>query len=265
MSQHTAANTLACLDRGHGPVVLLVHGFPLDHRMWEHQIDALAANHRVLAPDLCGFGDSNLPDGKVSMDCYAKALDALLTAKGVKEPVHLAGFSMGGYVALAFLRLFASRVGSLMLIDTKAAGDSEEAAQGRAKLAQKVLAEGSSVAAEAMVPKMFSDATLKDHDQATLVSQVRQMMEEQDPAAVAAALDAMAHRPDSTPCLAKIRIPTLVIVGEHDVITPPAEMKKVAGEIAGSKVVTIKGAGHLTTMEQPVAVNKAMKDFLGGK
>lgn len=260
MTSHSPASTLACVDRGQGPVVVLVHGFPLDHRMWQPQIDALAATHRVLAPDLCGFGESALPQGKVTMDCYAKAIDALLTAKGVKEPVQLAGFSMGGYVAFAFLRLFASRVGSLMLVDTKAGADSAEAAEGRAKLAQKVLASGSSVAAEAMVPKLFCDATLKENTK--LVSQVRQMMVDQDAASIAAALDAMAHRPDSTPGLALIRVPTLLVVGEHDVITPPAEMKKVAGGIAESNVVTIKNAGHLTTLEQPDAVNHALKKFL---
>lgn len=260
MSQHTSSSQLTCVDRGHGPVVVLVHGFPLDHRMWEAQIDALATTHRVIAPDLCGFGDSALPAGKTTMDCYAKAIDALLTAKGVKEPVQLAGFSMGGYVAFAFLRLYASRVGSLMLVDTKAAPDSAEAAQGRASLAQKVLTQGSAVAAEALVPKLLCEATMKGN--AKLVSRVRQMIEDQDPASIAAALDAMAHRPDSGPGLAVIRIPTLLIVGEHDVITPPAEMKKVASCIAESKLVEIKDAGHLTTMEQPAAVNKAIKAFL---
>lgn len=263
MSQHTSTHgSLSCLDRGHGSVVLLVHGFPLDHRMWGHQIDALASSHRVIAVDLCGFGDSALPQHKVTMDCYAKALDALLTAKGVDEPVHLAGFSMGGYVAFAFLRLFASRVESLMLVDTKAGADTAEAAQGRAVLAQKVLIEGSAVAADAMLPKLLSEETLKDQRQATLVSQVRQIMVDQDAASIAAALDAMAHRPDSTSGLANIRIPTLIVVGEQDLITPVAEMKKVAGEIAGSKVVVVKGAGHLTTMERPEAMNKAMKEFL---
>jgi len=249
---------LVCQDHGknNASVVVLVHGFPLDHRMWEPQIKALSAEHRVLAVDLAGFGGSPLPEGMMTMDRYAAGLVSLLTDKGINQPVHLAGFSMGGYVALAFMRQFPARAASLMLVDTKAAPDTPEAAQGRAKLAKQVLAEGAGVVADAMIPKLLSKQNQASKPE--LVKQVREIMMDQPPASIAAALDAMARRPDSTPGLSSIKIPTLIIVGSDDVITPPEEMRKVAAEIPMAKVVEIPGAGHLTTLEAPDVVNAAM-------
>lgn len=257
----TNADTLWTIDQGQGPVVVLVHGFPLDHRMWQRQIDALSKHHRVLAPDLPGFGRSDLPpDAKLEMDCYAQSLAELLDSKGIDEPVHLAGFSMGGYIALAFSRKYADRLASLMLIDTKAAPDTPEAAKGRDELAKKVMETGTQVAAEAMMPKLFSQVT--HGRQPEVEDRVNEIMLDQSPEAVATALGAMARRPDSTPGLAKLDIPVLLIVGQEDAITPPAEMKKVAGAIKDAKLVTIAGAGHMTTLEKPGDVDEAMLAFL---
>ena len=252
---------LWAIDQGQGPTVLLLHGFPLDHRMWQKQIDALGRQYRVLAPDLPGFGRSLLPpDAMLEMDDYAQAVAELLDAKAVDGPVHLAGFSMGGYIALAFARKFAGRLASLMLVDTKAAPDTPEAAQGRDALAKKVLETGSQVAAEAMIPKLFSPAT--HADQPEVVARVNEIMLDQSPEAVAAALGAMARRPDSTPGLAAIDIPALLIVGQEDAITPPAEMQKVANALKDASLVTIPGAGHMTTLEKPGDVDEAMLAFL---
>lgn len=254
------------IDQGHGPVVVLVHGFPLEHRMWQHQIDALSASYRVIAIDLPGFGASPLPahavdnDNTMDMDDYARSIAAALDSRKVSKRVHLVGFSMGGYISFAFARLFPDRLASLTLVDTKAAPDTADGAKGRLETARKVLAEGSDVVAEAMSCKLFARITCLERPH--LVEETKQLMASQSPQGVAAALGAMARRPDSTPDLASIRIPTLVLVGLEDAITPPFEMKKVADALPQSQYIKIADAGHLTTLEQPGEVNQALLSFL---
>ncbi|MCA9238103.1 MAG: alpha/beta fold hydrolase, partial [Planctomycetales bacterium] len=155
----------ALADEGSGPVVLLVHGFPLDRTMWNDQVAALAASHRVLAPDLRGFGDSAIgPDDAangVAMETYAADLIALLDAAGVQEPVVLAGFSMGGYVAWQFALRYPQRLRALIACDTRAVADSDEAAANRLEMAAAVLAAGDAGPAQLMIPKLLAPRTLE--------------------------------------------------------------------------------------------------------
>lgn len=253
---------LALHEAGTGRPVLLVHGFPLNHHMWDAQVAALSASHRVLAPDLRGFGQSDVTEGTVTMDQMADDLAALLDAQKITEPVVLCGLSMGGYVALAFWRKYAARLSGLILCDTRSAPDSPEAAAGRETTAQNVLASGPQPVVDVMRNKLYAPATLQDKPQ--LVAEVEAMMQTTAPAGIAAALRGMAVRPDSTPSLPQIAVPTLVLVGEHDAISPPAEMRGIAEAIPGAEFVEIAGAGHMAPMEDPAAVNQALLSFLGG-
>ncbi len=251
---------LAFVDRGRGPVLLLVHGFPLDHSMWAAQIEDLSQLCRVIAVDLRGFGQSGPCAGTLTTEQMADDLAALLDALAIARPITLAGLSMGGYVAMAFCREYAARLRALVLCDTRAGCDSPEAAQNRRETAQRILAEGPRVLLEGMIPKLFAPATLRDKPQ--LVTMVEQMILRADPPAMAAALLGMAERPDSTPLLSQIRCPVLVLVGEHDAISPPAEMRVMAEAIPAGQLVEIPEAGHLCPMEQPEAAGAVLKRFL---
>lgn len=242
------------------PPILFVHGFPLDSTMWQSQLDAFSLTHRVIAPDLRGFGKSTVTDGVVSMRQMADDLNALLDALEVKQPVVVCGLSMGGYVAFEFLRQYAPRVRALILCDTRSAADTPEAAANRHKTAAVALSHGASPVAEGMLLKLIAPASLKG--QPRVVEALNRMMVATDPRAMAAALRGMAARADSTPLLSLIRVPTLVIVGEHDAITPVAEMQQMAAEITNARFVKIPNAGHMAPMENPAAVNAAMGEFL---
>lgn len=256
---------LAYDDRGSGPTLLLVHGFPLDHAMWSAQLAALAPTHRVLAPDLPGFGRSGLPapvaaSGVLTMEQLADALARFLDALAVPGPVVLCGLSMGGYIAFPFARRYAHRLRGLVLCDTRAIADTAEGAAGRRLMADRVLREGPAPLVESMLPRLFAPATLQGRPD--LVAPIRQVMTATDPRTLAAASRGMAVRPDSTPALGDIACPTLVLVGEHDAISPPAEMRQIAAAIPGAQFVEIAGAGHLAPLEGPDAVNAALASFL---
>lgn len=240
------------------PALLLVHGFPLDSRMWAKQVEALSSSTQVIAPDLDGHGANPSGTARSSVDDIAESLAARLDDAGV-DAVHLAGFSMGGYVAFAFLRLFPGRVLSLSLVDTRANPDNDAGKQGRDALAARIRAEGAQVAAEAMLPRMFTEGV----DEA-VKSACEKWILEQPPASLAADLMAMRDRPDSTPMLGQISVPTLVIVGDQDPITPPADSEAMSAAIPGARLVPITGAAHLSPVEQPGLVNRALGEFLSG-
>lgn len=256
--------SLHVLDQGRGQPLLLVHGFPLDHTMWREQVSELSKTFRVIAPDLRGFGRSSPvagDDAIVTMAHFADDLAAILSEMSISEPVTLCGLSMGGYVAFQFAARHADKLGRLILCDTKAATDSKEAAENRRKLAAKVLSEGSQAAAEAMVSKLFSKRALES--QASYVEETRQVILRTQPRTIAAALRGMAAREDFTAKLETIDVPALVLCGAEDVITPPAEMRSIAAAIAGAEYCEIPAAGHMSPLEDPVAVNQAIRKFLG--
>lgn len=251
---------LNVVDRGQGPVVLLVHGYPLDHQMWRHQIEELSRDFRVIAPDLRGFGQSNVTPGLVTMQRYADDLVALLEALDARDRVTVCGLSMGGYIAFQFALRHRSRLEKLILCDTKAAADTPEAAKTRVDTAQKVLAEGPQAIVDGMLPKLFA---LESFDKlADVVKATRKVMLDTKPDGIAAALRGMAERPDVTGDLKSIDVPTLVLCGEHDVITPVAEMRAVAEKLPQAQFVLIPGAGHMAPLERPREVNDALRAFL---
>lgn len=261
MRQVSAAGaTFNVVDRGAGPAVLLVHGFPLDHSMWQAQLDALSMNNRLIVPDLRGFGRSTVTAGTVTMEQMADDLVALLDALGVQQPVCVCGLSMGGYIALAFWRKYRQRVRSLVLCDTRSAADAPEAAAARRTLADKATAAGMEQVAEAMLPKLIHPDTPKLRPQVTTA--VKQMILGTNPRGAAAALRGMAIRPDCADLLPTINVRTLVFAGEKDAISPPDEMRKIAAAIPSAKFVEIPEAGHMSPMENPERVNAELLTFL---
>lgn len=251
---------LNVVEQGSGRPLLLVHGFPLDHSMWNGQITELAKNFRVIAPDLRGFGQSEVTIGTVTMQQFADDLAGLLDALEVKEPVVFCGLSMGGYIGWQFVARHRKKLAALIIADSRAVADNEKAAAGRKEIADKVEKEGTKVVADAMLPKLFPAG---DVDRgADFVKATQAVMLAAPPSGVAAALRGMAARPDFTRELAKIDVPTLIICGEEDAIAPPAEMQEIAKAITGAKYVSITGAGHMAPLEKPAEVNAAIRAFL---
>lgn len=243
-------------NKGNIPL-LLIHGFPLDRTLWTEQTRGVAA--RVIAPDLRGFGESTLPSGAVTMDTYAEDLHALLDALNIKSVV-VAGLSMGGYITLAFYRKYPKSVRGLILANTKAGADSAEGKKGREDNATLAREKGAAAVGEKMMPKMFTPKTVTERT--AITASVNAMMARQSVDGVVAALMAMRDRPDSTPTLAQISVPTLIITGAEDNLIPPKESEAMRDGIRGAKLVVIPGAAHLSNVEQPDAFNRAVNDFL---
>jgi pimeloyl-ACP methyl ester carboxylesterase len=243
---------------GDGPALLLLHAFPLGLFMWEAQAEALAA-HRVIRFDARGFGGSDPGQGALTMEGIADDGALLLDHLGVAKAV-VGGCSMGGYAALAFVRRHPQRLAGLVLQDTRAGADTEEAKTGRATLAAKVLAEGASAAVSAFLPKLLGETTWRERK--ALVDALQARILATSPQAIAAALHGLAARPDSRPTLAEVRVPTLVLVGAEDVLTPPAESEAMAAAIPGARLEVVPRAGHLANLERPDAVNAALSAFL---
>ena len=249
------------VDQGAGMPVLLVHGFPFSQEMWHHQIDELAIDYRVIAPDLRGYGESGfVNEPPASMDLYADDLSALLKALEVTEPVVFCGLSMGGYVAWSFYRRHREQLRALILCDTRAAADSAEVKERRHKLARIVVEQGTGPVAEAMLPNLFSDESLRMKINA--VQEIKERILATDPEVIAAGSLAMAAREDSTGLLSTIDLPTMVLVGEHDKLTSVEEMLSVREQIPGAQYREISNAGHLPPLEHPSETNEAMKIFL---
>lgn len=249
---------LSYVDRGAGIPILFVHGFPLDGTLWQPQVDSLSDEYRVIVPDLRGFGGSTVSRA-MTMEQYADDLRVILDELRI-DGVVLAGLSMGGYVALAFCRLAPNRLRGLVLADTRPQADSDEARANRTATARQVMEDGAAALADSMLEKLLSPATFEN--QPDLVNTVRDTMARQSVSGIVAALYGMAERSDSRPMLGDISVPTLVVVGAHDVITPVAEAASMVETIPGSELVVIPDAGHLSNLEQPQVFNRAVREFL---
>lgn len=235
--------------------LLLLHAFPLDARMWEPQVRALERAVPVVAPHAPGFGGSP-PSGPVlTMDEVAdRAVDAALQA-GVERAV-VCGLSMGGYAAFRLWRRHRERVLGLVLANTRAVPDDQEGRERRRALAARVLAEGVGFLAESP-PPLLSPETPED-----LWREVRETIRAQRPEAVAAASLGMAERPDSTPDLPGITVPTLVITSTADALVPPEVSAAMAERIPGARLAVLEGAGHLSNLERPEEFTELLRDHL---
>ena len=250
---------LAYDEAGSGTPLLLVHGWPLDRAMWAGQLGGLATYARVLAPDLRGFGGSTVRP-PYTIDRYADDLIAFLDALGLARAV-VCGLSMGGYVAFSMVRRHRDRVRGLILADTRATADTDEARENRRNLIALIEREGMDALAERQLRTMVGRSTLDR--QPELVETVRRMMASTPPEGAIGALRAMADRADSTPMLTSIGVPTLVVGGVEDGITPPEVLRAMAAQIPGSRVEILEQAGHLSPLERSAAFNHVVSEFVG--
>jgi 3-oxoadipate enol-lactonase len=250
---------MAYTDAGVGRPVVLVHGYPFNRSLWNEQVEVLSSSYRVITPDLRGFGDTDASSGPATMNRMADDVARLIDHLGISQAV-IGGLSMGGYVALAFYKQFPSRVRALVLADTRAQADTEEAKQTRAQQAEKALTEGMAGIADAMLPKLLTPETVTKRPE--IVKRVRDMMLTLKPEGAAAALRGMAERDDQTPLLSQISSPTLILVGAEDAITPVADSEKMHHAIKDSRLVVLDHAGHVSNLERTEQFNEALLDFL---
>lgn len=229
--------------------------------LWRHQVAALT-NWQCLAPDLRGAGASGGPVAvdEFSVGSYADDLIALLDRSRVDEAV-VCGLSMGGYIAFELLRRFPDRVRAAILCNTKAVADTPAGKLGRDALAARAQEGGARVVADALLPKLLARVT--QECEPAVVREVREMILRQPVGGIVGALRALRDRPDATPLLGRIRVPVLVVAGDDDQIAPAAEMEAMARAIPGAQFTLIREAGHMTPLEQPVALNEAISGFLG--
>ena len=253
---------LAVHTAGSGVPLLLLHAFPLDHRMWEGQAP-LAEAIRLIVPDQRGFGASggSLPE---SIEQLADDAVALLDALHVSGPAVVGGVSMGGYVAQHVAARHPERVAAVILADTKLEADTAEARAGRTDLAAKVGRLGQSILANAMIPRLLPEpaAAPVPADREWVESALRRMILAQPVATIQAALSALGDRPDMTEAMRHLRVPALLVAGAEDAITPPACLEAAEAIIPQSKLLIVPDAGHLTPLEQPAVFNAAVLAFL---
>jgi pimeloyl-ACP methyl ester carboxylesterase len=246
-------------DSGRGsPALLFIHGFPHDRTLWAPQLQGLAVQARCLAPDLRGFGETTRT-APYSMDQYADDLVGLLDVQRIDRAI-IAGLSMGGYVSFALWRRHPHRVRGLILCNTRPGADTEEGREKRRKLMATARDQGMSAVADAQLPGMLGKTTRENRPEIT--NSVHRMISSQPVEGVVGALQAMMERPDSTPTLATIDVPTLVVHGDEDAIIPMAEAKSMQAAIRGSTLEVITGAGHLSNLERPAAFNHVVSEFL---
>lgn len=247
-------------DVGSGQPVILLHAFPLSRSMWRPQMAALQDEYRVIIPDLRGFGGSCPFDEAPSVEQMADDVAELLDALNVKGPVTLGGLSMGGYIALAFVRRHAARLGALILADTRAEADSAEGKAGRDKMIEFARTHSAKEVIDQLLPKLVSAETSSQRSE--VVEEVRRIASAQTSSGIVGALRVLRDRPDASASLGNVRVPTLVLVGSEDTLTPPAAAETLAAGIAGAQLVKISGAGHLSNLEQPELFSAAVRSFL---
>jgi pimeloyl-ACP methyl ester carboxylesterase len=239
--------------------LVLVHGFPLTPSMWEPQFGIAEQGWRIIAPELRGFGNGSGDPPTTSIDDYAGDIIDLLDALHIGEAV-ICGLSMGGYTALAMFRHAPNYFQALVLADTRAEGDSPEAVTARRSMQQLVREKGPAAVADALLPRLVGETT--KHDRPQVVEHLRRQITGNSKPSIEGALTALMTRPDSTPTLATIHCPVQIIVGEEDVLTPPALSEQMHRAIPGSEITVIGGAGHMSNMEQPQLFNEALARFL---
>ncbi len=239
--------------------VIFVHGFPYDHLMWSKQVEFLQNSHYCISYDIRGLGKSPGGDGQFTMETLVDDLLWIVDKFKLDKPV-LCGLSMGGYISLRAVERAQEKLGGLILCDTKSFPDDDTAKLKRANGIKQINKEGLAKFCEATIPNTFADSTLKERK--WLYEEILHRAITYDPTGVKGCMLAMLSRTDTTSFLEKITIPTLIICGEHDKLTPPLVMKDIHNKIKNSELVIIPEAGHMAPVENPEAVNKAISDFL---
>jgi 3-oxoadipate enol-lactonase len=247
-------------DIGSGFPVVFLHGFPLNRTMWEPQVTALVGEFRCITIDMRGFGGSGRGTPPYSVDRYADDVAGVLDTLGIERAV-IAGLSMGGYVAFALWRRHRDRVRALVLADTRAVADTVEVVERRRELIEAAEEKGATAVANMQIAGLVGRTTRDKRPD--IYDAMHRMIAQASVSGIIGATEALITRPDSTPTLSTIDVPTLIIVGEEDVITPLKDARRMQAAIAGSRLEVLKGAGHLSNVERPAAFNTVMTEFLG--
>lgn len=264
---------MAVREQGQGVPVLLIHGFPFDHSIWNRLFDVAASwpaeerNLRLIAPDLRGFGASMLEnseeraDGVNSMEQFADDLHALLDAMNIRERIVLCGLSMGGYVAMQYLRKYGETVAKLVLCNTKTTADTPQQAETRRQQAEKFATAPHflKTVAETMIPNLCCAKTKEERPE--ILDELRHMIESNNPLGAAAAARGMAERPDTTELLSQKDIPILFVSGSEDKFSTPEEMRQMASLARHKEEVHYLHAAHLAPVEQAAAFAHKLRDF----
>lgn len=235
---------------GKGMPLVVLHGYPLDHHLWDEVVPLLKDSFDLIVPDLRGFGASTTVETPCTMDDYAADIAGLLDQLGIQKTA-IAGHSMGGYVALAFARVYPERVSALALVGSQVLADPPDRKEGRYKTVAEVAEKGIGGVVDTMTPKFTSDPQWQAF--------ARQIMTKQQPAAYIGALKAMAERADSTPLLAEITYPVVIIHGDTDQLIPIDRAREVKAALPESHLVEIRGAGHIPMCEAPNETAQALR------
>ncbi len=244
---------------GKGPDVVLLHPFPANHNIWGPAAELLATRYRLILPDLRAHGASGVGEGPATMEKHAADVVRVCEDAGVRKAV-FAGESIGGYILFEFWRRYRERVSGLALCNTKAGADTAEARTNRLRAADDVEQRGVEPFVDSMIPKLLGETTRTSRPD--LVQRARSMMLKSTPPGIAAAQRGMAERPDSTPTLATIDVPTLIITGDEDAMTGVAEAEVLHRGIAGSALKVIPRAGHYAVFERHEDAARLLRRFL---
>jgi pimeloyl-ACP methyl ester carboxylesterase len=246
-------------EQGSGPPLVLLHPFPADHRFWHPLVPHLVSRYRVLMPDLRGSGESSAGEGPATMAKHAADIDRICQAAKVERAAFV-GVSIGGYILLEFWRRYPQRVAALVLADTRATPDTPEGRAARLKSITEVQLHGPAAFVESMTPKLLGETTRSSRPDVARTALA--ILNQSTVVGLTALQQGMAERPDSVPTLKTITVPTLVMVGEEDTLTPPSDAEQMQREIPGSRLVKVAAAGHFSPFEQPEAVGKVLRGFL---
>ena len=239
--------------------ILFVHGFPFDHTMWQTQVDEFSRDYFCVSYDIRGLGESPAGDGQFTMESFVDDLEAIIEELKLNGPV-LCGLSMGGYISLRALERMGNRFSAAVLCDTKSEADNNEGKLKRAAGIKRISKEGLSLFAKDFIINCFGDV-FKQMERDNL-QKIIEKSSQFNPVGVKGSLLAMLSRSDTTAGLGKIIVPTLLICGEQDALTPPGIMKDMFHKINDAEFVEIPKAGHMTPIENPLLVNKLIRDFL---
>jgi 3-oxoadipate enol-lactonase len=250
--------TIRYLERGLGRPIVLLHAFPLTADMWRAQLEAVPKGCRMIAPDLRGFGGSSIDRLEVGMDDYASDIVRLMDSLLI-EKFAVAGLSMGGYIAFGLLRLARQRITGFALADTRSTADTDAGRDARATMLADVRRQGVAILPERMIPKLLGETSRRDRPE--VVTTTRKLIEANRREGVEAAIYALMRRPDSTGDLSRIDVPTVVVVGNEDELTPASDSEALNRAIRGSSLTVIPGAGHLSNLEVPDAFSTTINEW----
>ena len=260
----TKINNLSVFTTGENETrsIVFVHGFPFDHRMWDSQVAVLSKEYKCITYDIRGLGQSPESDGQYTMESFVDDLENVMNGLGLVKPV-LCGLSMGGYISLRAVERMEDKFSALILCDTKSTADDDQGKLKRAAGIKTINKDGSEKFVEQFVPNCFSEGFMKENNAGYL--KVLNRSKQNGAVGIKGCLLAMAGRTDTTAYLSKISIPTLIICGKEDKLTPPGVMKPMADQIKNSKFVVIENAGHMAPIEKAEVVTSSIQEFLQEK